>query len=186
MKRGFDFVVSLLGLIALLPVVLMVWVAVRLDSKGPGIFWSERFGQDGATFMMPKFRSMKIDAPQVPTHLLGDGRSHLTRIGGFLRKTSLDELPQLYSVLVGDMSLVGPRPALFNQHDLMEMRAQAGVDRLRPGITGWAQINGRDTLPLSEKVRYEAEYLVRRSFAFDLHILLRTAIRVVGRSGIAH
>lgn len=186
MKRLLDIVVSLTALVVLSPVIAAVAIAVRLDSPGPAIFWSQRFGRHSRLFAMPKFRTMRVGTPQLPTHLLADGKSRLTRIGGFLRQSSLDELPQLLCVLKGDMSLVGPRPALFNQEDLMAMRREAGVDRLRPGITGWAQVNGRDELELREKVDYEAEYLRRHTVAFDLRILLLTIARVVKSDGVAH
>lgn len=186
LKRATDILVSLIGLGVLFPVLLLIALAVRLDSPGPIIFWSQRFGREGRLFAMPKFRTMKVGTPQVPTHLMNDGRSYLTRLGGFLRASSLDELPQLYSVLRGDMSLVGPRPALFNQHDLMKMRKGLGVDRLRPGITGWAQINGRDNMGLEEKVRYEAEYLAKLGVIEDAKILALTVQRVLLRQDVAH
>lgn len=186
MKRAIDLTASLLGLITLLPLLALVALAVRLDSRGPAIFWSKRFGRNEQLFAMPKFRTMQIDAPQLATHLLTDGRAHLTRLGPFLRISSLDELPQLWSVLMGDMSLVGPRPALFNQRDLMELRRSAGICDLRPGITGWAQVNGRDQLDLRAKVAYELEYFQRRSLAFDLRIFALTLVRVLGGRGIVH
>lgn len=186
MKRASDIILALIGLAALLPMGVFIALAIRNDSPGPAIFWSKRFGKDGAIFAMPKFRTMRTDTPQLPTHLLADGSAHLTRLGGFLRRTSIDELPQLWSVLVGDMSLVGPRPALFNQHDLMALRRAHGVDGLRPGITGWAQVNGRDDLDLSQKVRYETDYLARQSLSFDLKILVLTLMRMLDRRGIAH
>ena len=186
MKRLMDIAVCLAVLLPLLPIIGLVALAVRLDSPGPAIHWSQRFGRNSRLFAMPKFRTMPVGTPQLPTHLLTDGKSRLTRIGGFLRRSSLDELPQLYSVLKGDMSLVGPRPALFNQEDLMTLRRAAGVDTLRPGITGWAQVNGRDELELQQKVDYEAEYLRRHSVAFDLLILLLTIARVVKSDGVAH
>jgi O-antigen biosynthesis protein WbqP len=185
-KRAFDILVSLAALVALLPLLALVALAVRLDSAGPAIFWSQRFGPDGELFAMPKFRTMRVGTPQLATHLLADAHSHLTRIGGFLRRSSLDELPQLWSVLKGDMSLIGPRPALFNQLDLMDLRRAAGVDGLRPGITGWAQVNGRDDLELPEKVAYEAEYARRKSLGFDLWIIALTVARLVRSRGIAH
>ena len=185
-KRTFDIIASGAGLILLSPIMAAVAIAVRLDSKGPALHWSSRVGANSTLFAMPKFRSMKIDTPQVATHLLTDGKSHLTGIGGFLRRTSLDELPQLWSVLKGDMSLVGPRPALFNQHDLMDLRRAAGVDALRPGITGWAQVNGRDELPIAQKVAFEAEYLTRRSFTFDLRIIFGTVFGMFGGKNVSH
>ncbi len=186
MKRLFDITVSLAAMIVLAPLILAVAVAIRLDSPGPAIFRSQRFGRGSRLFEMPKFRTMHVGTPQLPTHLLTDGKTRLTRIGGFLRRSSLDELPQLWSVLKGDMSLVGPRPALFNQDDLMALRREAGIDTLRPGLTGWAQVNGRDELELQQKVAYEADYLQRRSLAFDLRILFLTVARVVRSDGVAH
>lgn len=186
MKRLVDFTVSLGMLIVLAPVIAIVALAVKLDSPGPAIFWSQRFGRNGTLFAMPKFRTMRIGTPQLPTHLLADGKSHLTGIGGFLRKSSLDELPQLWSVLTGDMSLVGPRPALFNQDDLMALRHNCGVAALRPGITGWAQVNGRDELSIDTKVDFEREYLQRQSLTFDLKILAMTLGRVIASKDVAH
>ena len=186
MKRLFD-----LGLAAGLAVFLLIpglviALLVRLTSRGPALYWSDRVGRDNAIFRMPKFRTMRIDTPAVATHLLGDPKSFLTPIGSFLRKTSLDELPQLWSILTGDMSFVGPRPALFNQHDLVELRTRCGVHRLPPGLTGWAQINGRDELPIPVKVEFDREYLERRSFFFDIRILILTFIKVVRREGVTH
>ena len=185
-KRILDLLIAVPAFALLLPVMVLVGIIVRLNSAGPAIFWSERFGRDSVLFNMPKFRTMKVGAPQLPTHLISDGKSLLTSIGGFLRRTSLDELPQLWSVILGHMSLVGPRPALFNQDDLMHMRREAGVDHLRPGITGWAQINGRDDLPLTEKVALEATYMARHSLRFDVWIMFLTVRRVVRPQGIAH
>jgi O-antigen biosynthesis protein WbqP len=186
LKRLFDLsLVTLLGA-AFLPISLLVWLAARLTSRGPALYWSDRVGQHNRIFKMPKFRSMRIGTPAVATHLLKDAHSHLTPIGSFLRKSSLDELPQLWSVLVGDMSLVGPRPALFNQADLISARTAAGVEALHPGITGWAQINGRDELSIPAKVALDAEYLKRQSFSFDLHILWLTALKVLRRDGVSH
>jgi O-antigen biosynthesis protein WbqP len=159
---------------------------VRLTSPGPVLYWSDRVGKNNRIFKMPKFRSMRVDTPAVATHLLDDPNRYLTPIGSFLRTTSLDELPQLWSVLKGDMSFVGPRPALFNQDDLIALRTENGVHRLMPGITGWAQINGRDELPIPEKVELDVVYLQRRSFWFDLYILWQTVIRVCRREGVAH
>lgn len=186
MKRAFDIACALvLAVLFLLPL-LIVASLVRLTSSGPALYWSDRVGQNNRIFSMPKFRSMRTDTPAVATHLLPDPKSCLTPIGSFLRKSSLDELPQLWSILKGDMSLVGPRPALFNQKDLIELRTQQGVDRLMPGITGWAQINGRDELPIPQKVALDAEYLRQRSFWFDLRILFLTAWRVLNRQGVTH
>ncbi len=186
MKRLLDVACALLiGVLLLLPLVVLA-VMVRLTSPGPALYWSDRVGQNNRIFRMPKFRSMRIDTPAVATHLLPDPDACLTPIGSFLRKSSLDELPQLWSILTGDMSLVGPRPALFNQDDLIELRTQHGVHRLMPGITGWAQINGRDELPIPQKVALDVEYLRKRSFLFDLRILFLTVWRVLVRQGVAH
>lgn len=186
LKRGLDIAVALTGLILGWPVLLALALAVRLDSPGPAIHWSKRVGQGNRLFRMPKFRSMRIDTPDVATHLLEDPQRWVTPLGRFLRRSSLDELPQLWSVLAGDMSLVGPRPALFNQHDLIALRTQAGVDRLRPGVTGWAQIHGRDDLPIPAKVRLDGEYLERMSFVLDLRIIATTARAAVTARGVSH
>jgi len=185
-KRLLDIAGALAGLLVLWPVLLGVGLAVRLDSLGPALHWSRRVGRGNRIFPMPKFRTMRTDAPDVATHLLADPDQWITPLGRFLRRTSLDELPQLWSVLKGDMSLVGPRPALFNQDDLVALRTEAGVHRLRPGLTGWAQINGRDELPIPEKVRLDREYLERRSLAFDLRILVGTALAAVSGRGVSH
>ena len=186
MKRLCDLVLaSCAALVLALPVV-VVAVAVRLTSAGPALYWSDRVGRRNKIFKMPKFRSMRLGTPAVATHLLLNATSHLTPIGSFLRKSSLDELPQLWSILVGDMSFVGPRPALFNQHDLIELRTQLGVHELVPGLTGWAQINGRDELPISEKVALDVEYLCRKSPWFDILILWLTFVKVIRRDGITH
>ena len=186
LKRLVDIVGGLAGLVVLSPVLLAIGLAVRLESPGPALHWSRRVGRENRIFPMPKFRTMRTGAPDVATHLLADAQSWITPLGGFLRRTSLDELPQLWSVLKGDMSLVGPRPALFNQDDLVALRTQAGVHRLRPGLTGWAQINGRDELPIPEKVKLDAEYLERRSLAFDLRILAGTALAAMTARGVSH
>jgi len=186
LKRGFDiFLCCLVGPIALL-LGLLVVIAVRLTSKGPILYWSDRVGRHNIIFKMPKFRSMKIGAPVVATHLLTDPQSHLTPIGSLLRKSSLDELPQVWSVLNGDMSFVGPRPALFNQHDLIDLRTEKGVHSMRPGLTGLAQINGRDKLTIPEKVELDALYQHRQGFWYDLEILWVTFSKVLKRSGITH
>jgi O-antigen biosynthesis protein WbqP len=161
-------------------------MAVKLTSAGPVLYWSDRVGRHNRIFRMPKFRSMRTGTPAVATHLLADPKTYLTPIGSFLRKSSLDELPQLWSILIGDMSFVGPRPALFNQDDLVALRTEQGVDALVPGLTGWAQVSGRDELPIPEKVELDAEYLRRRSFMFDLYILWLTAVKVVRRDGVSH
>ena len=161
-------------------------IAVRLTSEGPALYWSDRVGQNNTIFKMPKFRSMRVGTPAVATHLLDNPKTHLTPIGSFLRKSSLDELPQLWSILVGDMSFVGPRPALFNQQDLIELRTQQNVHTLVPGLTGWAQVNGRDELPIPQKVALDAEYLTRQGFWFDIKILWMTFLKVVQRDGVSH
>ena len=186
MKRLFDFLMSLTAALVLVVPVLAVAIAVRLSSAGPALYWSDRVGRNNKIFKMPKFRSMRVGTPAVATHLLADAKSHLTPIGSFLRKSSLDELPQLWSILAGDMSFVGPRPALFNQYDLIELRTQLGVHALVPGLTGWAQVNGRDELPIPEKVKLDAEYLQRQSLLFDIRILWLTFVKVLGRDGVSH
>lgn len=185
-KRALDALLAAAALLVLAIPIALVAVAVKLTSRGPALYWSERIGRDNRTFRMPKFRSMRVDTPVVATHLLESPDRWLTPIGSFLRRSSLDELPQLWSILVGDMSIVGPRPALFNQHDLIELRTQRGVHRLRPGLTGWAQINGRDEIPIPQKVAYDAWYLEHRSLALDLRIVLLTAVKVVRKEGVAH
>jgi O-antigen biosynthesis protein WbqP len=185
-KCLFDLMLALCSAIILAIPVAMIAIAVRLTSKGPALYWSDRVGRGNKLFKMPKFRSMRIGTPAVATHLLQDPATYLTPIGSFLRKSSLDELPQLWSILVGDMSFVGPRPALFNQHDLIALRTQHGVDNLVPGLTGWAQINGRDELPIPEKVKLDVEYLQRQSLAFDLRILWMTFVKVLRRDGVTH
>jgi O-antigen biosynthesis protein WbqP len=186
LKRAVDIVGALAGLILLSPLVLWAALAVKLGSPGPALHWSQRVGRDERLFAMPKFRTMRTDTPQLATHLLPDPDQWVTPIGRFLRRTSLDELPQLWSILKGDMSLVGPRPALFNQDDLVTLRRAAGVAALRPGLTGWAQINGRDELPIPEKVQLDAEYLARRSLAFDLRIIAATALSALSGRGVTH
>lgn len=186
MKRLFDVVVVVCAACVLAVPLLAVAIAVKLTSNGPVLYWSDRVGRGNRIFRMPKFRSMRIDTPAVATHLLQDPDTWLTPIGSFVRRTSLDELPQLWSIFVGDMSLVGPRPALFNQQDLIELRSTYGVSQLVPGLTGWAQINGRDELPIPEKVALDVEYMRRRSFWFDCQILWTTAIKVIQRDGVSH
>ena len=186
MKRVFDIFLGCLAALILFVPVLLVAIVVRLTSTGPALYWSDRVGRNNVIFKMPKFRSMRVNTPAVATHLLTDARSHLTPIGSFLRKTSLDELPQLLSILVGDMSFVGPRPALFNQDDLITLRTELGVHTLTPGLTGWAQVNGRDELPIPEKVTLDAEYAARRSFLFDVYILWLTFLKVIQRDGVSH
>ncbi|MAT71690.1 MAG: hypothetical protein CMJ58_19460 [Planctomycetaceae bacterium] len=185
LKRLFDILVAVAVGIAALPVFLIVAVLVKITSPGPVLHWSSRVGRDNQIFKMPKFRTMRVDTPQLATHLLHDAERWITPVGAVLRSTSLDELPQLWCVLTGQMSLVGPRPALFNQHDLVESRTEQGVHRLRPGLTGWAQVNGRDELAIPAKVALDVEYAERRSPAFDAWILLLTAWRVIRRDGYA-
>jgi O-antigen biosynthesis protein WbqP len=186
MKRLIDlFLVLFAGLTFALPFFLVASV-VKLTSAGPIFYWSKRVGRENIIFKMPKFRTMRVDTPAVATHLLPDAKQFLTPVGSFLRKSSLDELPQLWSILRGDMSFVGPRPALFNQDDLIALRTQCGVDKLLPGLTGWAQINGRDELPIPDKVKLDAEYLKNQSLFFDLKILALTFFKVLGRDGVQH
>lgn len=186
MKRFVDILLALLALLLLLLPLVLVALAVRFTSKGNAIYWSDRIGRHNRIFRMPKFRTMRVDTPAVATHLLADPASFLTPIGSFLRKSSLDELPQLWSILAGDMSFVGPRPALFNQDDLIALRTECGVHELVPGLTGWAQVNGRDELPIPDKVRLDAQYLERRSLWFDIRILWLTFVKVVRRDGVTH
>jgi lipopolysaccharide/colanic/teichoic acid biosynthesis glycosyltransferase/glycosyltransferase involved in cell wall biosynthesis len=185
-KRIFDCVLGVLLLLLLFVPLLMIAIVVKLTSRGPVLYWSDRVGRNNAVFRMPKFRTMKTNTPEVATHLLPDPKTYLTTAGGFLRSTSLDELPQLYSILRGDLSFVGPRPALFNQDDLVALRTECGVHKLTPGLTGWAQVNGRDDLPISVKVAFDYKYMQTRSFLFDLKILALTAAKVVRRDGVAH
>ena len=186
MKRLFDLVLTVFGVVVLALPLLMVALAVKLTSPGPALYWSDRVGRHNRIFRMPKFRSMRIGTPAVATHLLQDPDAWLTPIGAFLRKTSLDELPQLWSILTGDMSIVGPRPALFNQADLIALRTERGVHELVPGLTGWAQVNGRDELPIPQKVELDVEYLRRRSLLFDLWIVWLTVVKVLRRDGVSH
>lgn len=186
MKRLFDFLLAFMVMLVLLIPVGLIAVFVKLSSKGPAIYWSDRVGRRNKIFRMPKFRTMRVDTPAVATHLLSDPKQFLTPGGSFLRKSSLDELPQLWSILVGDMSFVGPRPALFNQQDLIALRTQYGVDAILPGLTGWAQVNGRDELPIPEKVKLDVEYMSRQSFLFDINVIILTALKVVRRDGVAH
>lgn len=186
MKRLFDLLLALFVAIVLALPILVVAIFVRLTSSGPALYWSNRVGRYNVIFQMPKFRTMQVGTPAVATHLLSDSGQYLTPMGSFLRKSSLDELPQLWSILVGNMSFVGPRPALFNQDDLIALRTQYGVDKLVPGLTGWAQVNGRDELSIPIKVQYEVEYLQKQSFWFDLKILGLTFLKVVRRAGVSH
>ena len=186
MKRVFDIFLGCLAALILFVPMLLVAMAVRLTSTGPALYWSDRVGRSNVIFKMPKFRSMRVGTPAVATHLLGDAQAHLTPIGSFLRKSSLDELPQLWSILVGDMSFVGPRPALFNQQDLIALRTKQGVHTLVPGLTGWAQVNGRDELLIPEKVKLDVTYLQRQSLWFDVRILWLTFLKVLQRDGVSH
>jgi O-antigen biosynthesis protein WbqP len=186
MKRIVDLILLLIALVFLAIPMLITAIIVKLTSPGPIVFWSDRVGQYNRIFRMPKFRTMQVNTPNVATHLLVGAGSYLTPVGGFLRKSSLDELPQLWSVLVGDMSFVGPRPALYNQEDLIAMRTERGVEVLVPGITGWAQVNGRDELDLPEKVNLDAQYLQKQSTGFDVYILLLTVLKVFRREGVSH
>lgn len=186
MKRIFDFVVAIIAGLVLLVPALIVALIVRLTSTGPVLYWSQRVGVDNQLFAMPKFRTMRIDTPAVATHLLTDPSVFLTPVGGFLRRTSLDEIPQILSILSGQMSIVGPRPALFNQHDLIALRTAAGVHRLKPGLTGLAQVTGRDLLSIEEKVAQDIIYLHERSFFMDMRIIVLTAARVMRREGVTH
>ncbi|MGZ8944480.1 MAG: sugar transferase [Methylococcaceae bacterium] len=186
MKRIFDLVLALFALLILLIPIGLVAVIVKLTSRGPIVYWSDRVGQHNKIFKMPKFRTMRVDTPAVATHLLSDPAQFLTPVGSFLRKSSLDELPQVWSIIKGDMSFVGPRPALFNQDDLIALRTRSGVDKLLPGLTGWAQINGRDELPIPDKVKLDVNYLLNQSFWLDLKIIFLTFLKVLRRDGIQH
>lgn len=186
MKRIFDFSAAAIALCLLSPIMLIVTVLVKLTSHGPVLYWSDRVGINNSTFKMPKFRTMHVDTPPVATHLLKNPQDFLTPVGAFLRKSSLDELPQLWSILKGEMSFIGPRPALFNQEDLIKLRTEKGIHRLIPGVTGWAQVNGRDDIPIPEKVSHEEYYLKNRSFLMDLKILYLTTLKVIRAEGVKH
>lgn len=186
MKRIFDLLLATVAGIFLLLPVLFISILVRLTSQGPILYWSDRVGRNNSIFKMPKFRSMQIGTPAVATHLLSDPDRYLTPVGSFLRKSSLDELPQLLSIIKGDMSFVGPRPALFNQYDLIDLRTRSGVHKLLPGLTGWAQVNGRDELPIPEKVAFDIEYLQKKTFFLDVRIILMTAFKVLRRDNVVH
>jgi O-antigen biosynthesis protein WbqP len=185
-KRTFDILLSGGLLLLLSPLLALVAVALRLTSRGPVLYWSQRIGKHNTIFLMPKFRSMHVNTPQLATHLMTDPDRHLTPIGGFLRRTSLDELPQLWSILIGHMSFVGPRPALYNQDDLVALRTRYGVHELTPGLTGWAQVNGRDELPIPEKVALDKSYLENQSILLDVRILARTIAKVIRRENVSH
>ncbi len=186
MKRLFDIAFSIITVILLALPFGLIWFLVCITSPGPALYWSDRVGRGNVIFKMPKFRSMRIGTPAVATHLLNDPKVYLTPIGSFLRKSSLDELPQLWSILRGDMSFVGPRPALFNQDDLIALRTEFAVDQLLPGLTGWAQVNGRDELPIPQKVALDVEYMQRQSLWFDIKIIWMTALKVIKRDGVSH
>lgn len=186
MKRIFDFLLLIIVIILLVIPIILIAIAVSITSKGGVLYWSDRIGRNNEIFKMPKFRSMMIDTPAVATHLLDNPDVYLSPIGSFLRRFSLDELPQLLSILKGDMSFVGPRPALYNQDDLIALRTKKGVDKLLPGITGWAQVNGRDELSIPDKVALDVEYLNRQSFWFDIKILWMTFLKVINRDGVSH
>ena len=186
MKRLFDLILGIALVIALLIPFILITISVYVTSRGPVIYWSTRVGQDNHLFQMPKFRSLRKETPVLATHLLENPSKWLTPIGSFLRKSSLDELPQLWSILLGDMSFVGPRPALFNQNDLIALRTEVGVQTLKPGLTGWAQVNGRDEIPINQKVKFDVEYLNRRCFKFDLYILWLTFLKVMKSDGVLH
>jgi O-antigen biosynthesis protein WbqP len=185
-KRGFDVALSALLIMILSPLLLAVALAVKITSRGHILHWSKRVGRNNELFLMPKFRSMRMNTPQLATHLLSNPSVYLTPIGSFLRRSSLDELPQLFSILAGDLSFVGPRPALFNQDDLIALREERGIHTLTPGLTGWAQVNGRDELPVPVKVQFDLEYMDRQSLKFDLQIMGTTLIRVFNRHGVQH
>ncbi|MBT4731985.1 sugar transferase [Candidatus Woesearchaeota archaeon] len=186
MKRIFDIVLSIILLIVLILPMLLIALLIRFTSDGQALYWSDRVGKNSVVFKMPKFRSMQTNTPVVATHLMKQPDEFLSPVGGFLRRSSLDELPQLFSILKGDMSFVGPRPALFNQDDLIALRIEKGVDQLMPGITGWAQVNGRDELSIADKVNFDVEYLINQSFLFDLRILWMTFVKVIKRVGVKH
>lgn len=186
MKRLFDFIFSLVLFIFFVPIIILIIFMIKITSRGPVLYWSDRVGKNNVLFKMPKFRTMHVETPALPTHLMTNAEQYLTPVGSLLRKTSLDEIPQLWSILKGDMSFVGPRPALFNQDDLIALRTQLGVHTLIPGLTGWAQINGRDSLPIPEKVLWDKEYAERRSFIFDCYICVRTFLKIFFEKDVSH
>lgn len=186
MKRAFDLLLAAIASVLLLIPFCLLALLVKFTSKGPALYWSDRVGRNNRIFSMPKLRTMRIDTPVVATHLLTDPVQFLTPVGGFLRKSSLDEIPQLWCILRGDMSIVGPRPALYNQHNLIELRTAYGVHVVRPGLTGWAQVNGRDELPIPDKVRLDVQYLERQSLVFDIKVILLTFVKVIQRDGVTH
>jgi O-antigen biosynthesis protein WbqP len=186
LKRAIDFALAILLLVLMAIPIVLIGILIKCTSRGPILYWSNRVGRNNCIFRMPKFRSMRTAAPQLATHLLANAREYLTPIGGFLRRTSLDEVPQLFSILRGDLSFVGPRPALFNQADLITLRTELGIHKIVPGLTGWAQVNGRDELPIPAKVQFDREYLQRQSFKLDLQIMMLTVVKVICREGIRH
>ena len=186
MKRFFDFFLALILSFLLIWLIILVAIVVRLSSRGPVLYWSSRIGLNNKLFEMPKFRTMQEQTPVLATHLMTNPKAYLSPVGAFLRRFSLDELPQLFSILIGDMSFVGPRPALFNQEDLIALRKEKGVDKLLPGVTGWAQVNGRDKLSIPEKLNLDVEYLNQQSFWFDLKILWMTLLKVIRRDNVSH
>lgn len=185
-KRLFDLCLALIALLILAPIIIIVAISVKLTSKGPVLYWSDRVGKNNKIFKMPKFRSMQTETPDVATHLLNDPKQYLTRIGGFIRSTSLDEIPQLWNVINGEMSLVGPRPALYNQADLIDLRTSKEIHLLKPGVTGWAQINGRDELPIAEKVLLDEDYMLKQSLFLDIKIIFLTVYKVLKRDSVTH
>lgn len=188
-KRIFDILLASAAAIVLLPLILIVFLLVKITSRGPALYWSKRVGVNNKLFNMPKFRSMRVDTPALATHIMNQQENsdqYLTPIGSFIRKSSLDEIPQLWSVLTGDMSMVGPRPALFNQDDLMQLRVDAGVHLLRPGITGWAQVNGRDEIPIPQKVGFDVHYLKHHTMILDCYIIFLTVMKVLRRDDVSH
>lgn len=186
MKRIFDIIVAFAIFIFLTPVILFIIIFIKITSRGPVFYWSDRVGKNNIIFKMPKFRTMQVGTPALPTHLMKNADHYLTPVGSLLRKTSLDEIPQLWSILKGDMSFVGPRPALFNQDDLIALRTSLGIHLLTPGLTGWAQINGRDSLPIPEKVLWDKEYAEKRSFLFDIYIFIRTFQKIFFEKNVSH
>ena len=186
MKRIFDLILGFLILLVLIIPMLLIFISIRLSSKGSGLYWSKRIGKNSIIFKMPKFRTMQVNTPSIATHLLDNPDEYLSPMGAFLRAPSLDELPQIFSVLRGDMSFVGPRPALYNQKDLIALRIEKGIDKLMPGITGWAQVNGRDELSIIDKVSLDEVYMSNKSFMFDLKILCVTFLKVIKKDGVSH
>ena len=186
MQRLFDIIFSLIFVIILFIPLMAVGLIIRIDSKGKSIHWSKRIGKNSEIFYMPKFRTMFIDTPNIATHLMNNPENHITRIGSFLRKNSIDEIPQVISILVGDLSFIGPRPALFNQYDLIALRKKYGIDKIKPGLTGWAQVNGRDSVTIEEKVELEKEYIEKKNILFDLYILILTIKTLINKNSIKH